>query len=411
MMNEGSTPGDVSSQRSKALPLLQATASGKTRHPKRGLFVIPVTYLFGVMTVVGLLLGWQAYQLALAWNKSKASFGVQAASQLIDCYSWSLIALVIWQIMRVFSLQGQKWKRDLAAHVLIAFAVAPLATLLYICGIAITRVGTDTMSVLDRLKLNLRGEIVPNAIEYLTFLAMLVAVDYFRRYQNEQQEKLQLQHALAESKLQTLRAQLNPHFLFNAMNSVSCLLHRDPAAADTMLSRVANLLRLTLARDDSREVRLLEEVELAEEYLEIQKIRFGPRLKLDIDVADEALETYVPNMLLQPLVENACVHGIARTHGECRLTIQARLEEGCLVLTIYNDGPPVRRDWKTHSGIGLRNTMERLSLLYGEDTKLELSNVQSGVRLRLRIPLHAAPSETAAYSSMSTSTPVQPGVM
>jgi len=388
--------------------LLQTNAN-KSRG--RGLFVIPVAYLFGIMTLLGLLMGWENYQLILSWRKYNPSFAKEAANQLMDFYAWGLISLLIWQLMRVFSLQGPKWKRDLAAHLVISVAMAPFATLLYIAGIAATRLGTDTMTVMARLRLNLRSEVIPNAIEYLTIVAIIVSVEYYRRYQHEEQEKLQLQHALTESKLQTLRAQLNPHFLFNAMNSVSCLLHRDAAAADTMLSRVANLLRLTLARDNSREVRLLEEVELAEEYLEIQKIRFGPRLKLDIDIADDALEALVPNMLLQPLVENACVHGIARTHGECRLTIEARLEQGCLVLTIYNDGPPVRRDWKTHSGIGLRNTMERLSLLYDDDTKLELSNVQSGVRLRLRIPVHAAPGGTAAYSSISATTPIQPSVM
>jgi len=393
-------------------PPVSASASvGKARNSGRGLFVIPVTYLFAIMTVLALLMGWQAYQLAVGWHRPNPSFADQAANQLIDYYCWSLIALFIWQIMRVFSLQGRKWKRDLVAHVLISVAMAPLATLLYISGVALTRVGTQSMSVMDRLRLNLRGEIVANAIEYLTILAIIVAVDYYRRYQNEQQENLQLQHALTESKLQTLRAQLNPHFLFNAMNSVSCLLHRDAAAADTMLSRVANLLRLTLARDNSREVRLLEEIELAEEYLEIQKIRFGSRLKLDIDIADEALEALVPNMLLQPLVENACIHGVARRRGECRLAIKARPEGARLLLTIYNDGPPVRRDWQSQSGIGLRNTMERLSLLYGEDAKLELSNVQDGVRLLVQIPLKMHPAQTSAYKSLPPQNPIQPNVM
>lgn len=363
------------------------------------------------MTILGLVLGWQAYQLMLTYGRTKPLFAREAANQLIDCYAWGLIALVIWQIMRVFSLQGPKWKRDLAAHIVISVLMAPLATLLYISGVALTRIGSDTMTVKSRLQLNLRGELIPNAIEYLTFLAILVSVEYFRRYRDQEQRTLQLQHALTESKLQTLRAQLNPHFLFNAMNSVSCLLYRDATAADRMLSRVANLLRLTLARDDSREVRLLEEVELAEEYLEIQKIRFGSRLKLEIEIADEVLEARVPNMLLQPLVENACVHGVARTRGDCRLTIQARPENGYLLLTIYNDGPAVRRDWKIHAGIGLRNTMERLALLYGDDTKLELSNVDKGVRVLLRIPMHLDRGRSAGYESLPSPTPIQPNVM
>ena len=357
------------------------------REHGRGAFVIPVTYLFGIMTALGLVMGWQAYQVLKQWHKPRNYFTLEAANQLIDCYVWCFVALAIWQWMRFFSLQGPKWKRDLAAHLGIAMVTAPVATFLYIGGLALSRLGKEDMSLESRLRWNLRAEFIPNMIEYLTILAILASVEYYRRYRDGQRETTQLQHALTESKLQTLRAQLNPHFLFNAMNSVSCLLHRDAAAADQMLSRVANLLRLTLARDDSREVGLLEEVELAEEYLEIQKIRFGSRMKLEIDIDDDVLDARVPNMLLQPLVENACVHGVARTRGDCRLEVRAKAESGNLVISIYNDGPPVRPDWKTHSGIGLRNTIERLSLLYKESSTLELGNFRDGVRLVVRVPL------------------------
>jgi LytS/YehU family sensor histidine kinase len=178
-----------------------------------------------------------------------------------------------------------------------------------------------------------------------------------------------------------------------------------------MLSRIANLLRLTLARDDSREIGLLEEVELAEEYLEIQRIRFGSRLKLEIDIADETLEARVPNMLLQPLVENACVHGVARTRGDCRLEITARLDGSDLVISIYNDGPPVRPDWKTRSGNGLRNTVERLALLYGDRASLELTSFGQGARLRVRLPLTPGASPQKVLDQLATSTPAQPAVM
>lgn len=378
----------------------------------RGAFVIPVAYLFGIMTTLGLVMGWQAYQVLNQWHKPQNFFSLEAANQLIDCYVWCFVALGIWQLMRFFSLQGPKWKRDLAAHVAIAMVTAPIATFLYIGGLALVRLGKYDMSLESRLRWNLRAEFIPNVIEYLTMLAILASVEYFRRYREGQRETMQLQHALTESKLQTLRAQLNPHFLFNAMNSVSCLLHRDTAAADQMLSRVANLLRLTLARDDSREVGLLEEVELAEEYLEIQKIRFGSRMKLEIDIDDDVLETRVPNMLLQPLVENACVHGVARTRGDCRLELRAKAESGELVISIYNDGPSVRPDWKTHSGIGLKNTIERLSLLYKESSSLDLGNFRDGVRLIVRLPLAKTPDAIERVDTVVPRTPAHsPSIM
>jgi two-component system, LytTR family, sensor kinase len=410
----GPSNGDTMSE-TAAIATRTSLANDKSKaqakSPRRGVFVFPVAYLFGIMTAFGLGMGWQAYQVLKQWNKPRNYFSMEAANQLIDCYVWCLVAIGIWQLMRVFSLQGSKWKRDLAAHIAIAAVNAPVATFAYIGVVAITRLGIQDMSIQSRLRLNLRAEFIPNMVEYFTILALLASIEYYRNYRRGQQETFRLQHALMESKLQTLRAQLNPHFLFNAMNSVSCLLHRDPGAADQMLSRIANLLRLTLARDDSREIGLLEEVELAEEYLEIQRIRFGSRLKLEIDIADDTLEARVPNMILQPLVENACVHGVARTRGDCRLEISTRVDGSDLVISIYNDGPPVRQDWKTRSGIGLRNTVERLALLYGDRASLGLTSFGQGARLRVRLPLTPETSPQKVFDHLAASTPTQPAVM
>lgn len=375
---------------------------------KYGFFVIPFAYLWAIMTTLGLVMGWQAYQLLKQYRKPQNYFTAEAANQLIDWYVWTIVAVVIWQLMRVLPVQGPHWKRQLLAHIGIAVVIAPVATLLYIGALAPTGLGRRDMTLMQRLQLNLHGEWIPNAIEYLTILALLVSIQCYRRYREDQEEKVRLNRALTEAKLHALRAQLNPHFLFNALNSVSCLVHRDPAAADRMLSNVANLLRLTLARDDSREVGLLEEVEIAEEYLEIQRIRFGSRLKLEIDIADEVLEARVPNMLLQPLVENACIHGVAHTRGECRLEIKARSEAGTLSISIYNDGPPLSGDWKTHHGIGLRNTRERLQLLYGQSSDLELENSFNGVRLTVRLPLLTDPDRPEHNDARVVSNPIQP---
>ena len=375
---------------------------------KRGIFVIPVAHLWAIMTTLGLVMGWQAYQVLKQYQKPHNYFTAEAANQLVDCYVWTLMAIVIWQVMRFLPVQGPRWRWQLVAHIGISLVLAPIATLLYVSVVGLTGLGRRDMTLMYRLKLNLRGEWISNAIEYLTILAILVSVQCYRRYREDQDEKLRLNRALTEAKLHALRAQLNPHFLFNALNSVSCLVHRDSAAADRMLANVANLLRLTLARDDSKEVNLLEEVEIAEEYLEIQRIRFGSRLKVEIEIADDVLEARVPNMLLQPLVENACVHGVARTRGECRLEIKGRAEADSLVVSIYNDGPPVRPDWKSNPGIGLRNTAERLYLLYGTSSDLELSNSLSGVRLTVRLPLLMARSKVERNEPLVVTNPVQP---
>ena len=170
------------------------------RRPGRGLFVIPVAYLFAIMTTLGLVMGWQAYQVLKQWHRPHNYFSMEAANQLIDCYVWACIALAIWQYMRFFSVQGPKWKRDLAAHVVIAMATAPIATLLYISVIALTRLGIQDMSLDSRLRLNLRAEFIPNTLEYLTILAILASVEYYRHYRQSEQQTFHLQHALMESK-------------------------------------------------------------------------------------------------------------------------------------------------------------------------------------------------------------------
>src|SRR6185437_11807163 len=131
--------------------------NGHAKASGRGVFVFPVAYLFGIMTAFGLGMGWQAYQVLKDWHKPRNYFSMEAANQLIDCYVWSLVAIGIWQLMRVFSLQGSKWKRDLAAHIAIAAVNAPVATFLYIGGVAVTRLGIQDMSIESRLKLNLRA--------------------------------------------------------------------------------------------------------------------------------------------------------------------------------------------------------------------------------------------------------------
>jgi hypothetical protein len=372
----------------------------------RKLFVFPIAYLAGLMTLSALLLGWQDYQLLLAYHKKNTQFTLEVANHMADSLVWTFIALMIWQLLRIIPVHGPKLIRNLGIHALIAGALSPVACFAYIGVLYVCGFGSADMTLKSRLIWNLHATIVSNVVEYFMLLGFIAAVDHYQRYKLEQQHSSKLRVALAESKLQTLRAQLNPHFIFNALNSVSCLIHTDVERADSMLARVANLLRLTLSRDDSQQVPLLEEVELAEEYLEIQQIRFGTRLQLRIHISDDVLDVPVPSMLLQPLVENACVHGVARAQRQCRLEIRANRERDVLVLSVYNDGPPLRSNWKTETGIGLRNTVERLHLLYGDKHFFEVASFDLGVRVLLHIPvttpIQAIAPETA-HSGLSSS--------
>jgi two-component system LytT family sensor kinase len=196
---------------------------------------------------------------------------------------------------------------------------------------------------------------------------------------------------LAEARLAALSMQLQPHFLFNTLNAVSALVHEDPEAADRMLARLGELLRLTLETSGRTEVPLREELALLSRYFAIEEVRFADRLTVRVDASPETLDALVPNLLLQPLAENAIRHGIARNEGPGEVVVTARAGRGTLGITVFNDGPPLSGAARA-DGIGLTNTRARLAHLYGDAARLELADAPgSGVRAELTLPLRAAP--------------------
>jgi len=212
---------------------------------------------------------------------------------------------------------------------------------------------------------------------YAFILLGWYAFDWYARYRDRELRTAQLESSLQEAKLAALRSQLNPHFLFNALNSVSALMHRDVDAADAMLARIGELLRLTLASDGSQEIRLDEELELLDRYLDVERIRFAERLAVVMDVAPGALEARLPPFSLQPLVENAIHHGVASRDRGGQVTISARRVDGRLQLRVADDGPGPSTP-HPREGVGLRNTRARLRQLYGDSQQLQLRQPPSG---------------------------------
>lgn len=197
---------------------------------------------------------------------------------------------------------------------------------------------------------------------------------------------------LARSQLQVLKMQLDPHFLFNTFNAIAALMHRDAAAADAMLTRLSELLRITLARAGDQEVTLREELEFLRLYLEIQLSRFGDRLTVDWRVDPVAEGAAVPHLLLQPLVENAVQHGISQVRGPGRIGIAARRQGGQLVLEVTDTGPGLADDWTPRpGGVGLSNTHARLEQMYGEDHSLEMyTRDEGGTAVVIALPYRPA---------------------
>jgi two-component system LytT family sensor kinase len=181
--------------------------------------------------------------------------------------------------------------------------------------------------------------------------------------------------------------QLHPHFLFNTLNSIATLIHKDPDAADQMTARLSDLLRLTLENIGVQEVPLAQELEFLERYLEIEKTRFSDRLVVRIDVAPETLDASTPYLILQPLVENAIHHGIAARSLPGCVIVRAARDGGMLVLEVKDDGPGIRSAAASNNGLGISSTRERLEKLYGAAHTFELSNVaKGGLAVKLTFP-------------------------
>jgi two-component system, LytTR family, sensor kinase len=238
--------------------------------------------------------------------------------------------------------------------------------------------------------------------EFIVFVAVLAAGfarNYFLRYRVRREEAInlkaqaaQLQAQLADARLAALRTQLNPHFLFNTLHAVSALVERDPRGVRRMVARLSELLRTTLDEADEPEVPLHREITFIERYLDVMQIRFQGRLQVRMQVEPEVRYALVPNLILQPLVENAVKHGVSKLTGTGRIEIGARLDGERIVLVVRDNGPTIGAG-TVHpaEGLGLRNTRARLKQLYGSAQNLTLRAVEGGgLAAEVSLPYHTS---------------------
>ena len=287
----------------------------------------------------------------------------------------------VWLSRRV-PMERKSWKVGVVVHLLAVVALA-LATawLQY----RMTYGGSPMAPPLDAyLKIGL----IANALPYLTVVVAAHAIDARTRVYERDLEAARVRSQLAESRLEALTAQLQPHFLFNTLQGISTLITHDPAGADAMLSDLSDLLREVLRRGEHREVTIDEELRVLESYLSISRRRFGERLTIAVSRGEDAGAALVPFFLLQPLVENALHHGAGSHAGPANVAVGVRREADTLVLTVEDDGPGLNAA-DSGRGIGLANTRERLSGLYGETQRLELGRTSSGgFAVRIELPFH-----------------------
>lgn len=230
---------------------------------------------------------------------------------------------------------------------------------------------------------------------YWLIVTVVHALAFYRRSQERERKAAELSASLAQARLQTLHMQLQPHFLFNALNAVSALIHKDPDAADDMVAELSELLRMSLDSSEQFETPLHRELEVLECYLRIERRRFGDRLDARVTAEPGVQRAYVPNLLLQPLAENAMRHGTGAQTGGVRVEISARRTGDILELQVTDNGPGLKPE--ATQGIGLGNTRARLMELYGKAGVLRVENAAAGGCVAtVQIPFHTEPLTIAA---------------
>jgi len=299
--------------------------------------------------------------------------------------------LVAWVVRR---LRARRFPAALPLHLATAVAIS-FAHTSWNWGMrsaAYTLFGFGTYDY-GIMRLRYFMELPNDIIWYAVFASIVLLVDH--RYAARQRELrlAQLEGEVAKLKLQSLEAQLQPHFLFNALNTVSAVMYEDVAAADAILTRLGDLLRRTLRRQGVAEIPLAEEVETLELYLEILRARFADRLDVRLHVDPAVREAAVPQLVLQPIVENAVKHGDPGPGRQARVTVRAHRRNGTLLLEVEDNGPglPAGDEAAGERGIGLVNTRRRLEQLYGVDQQLSLSRgAEGGLRVVIAIPFRHA---------------------
>ncbi|HEU4768980.1 MAG TPA: histidine kinase [Pyrinomonadaceae bacterium] len=322
-------------------------------------------------------------------------------------FSWGILTWLAWApltpaiiwLARRYPLIDGAWKKHLLVHLpaflLLSILHSAAATMIALTIDPFDSMGDSPKTFWPRFLSRMQGSFGSDLLVYGAVIGICYALDYHRKYREREILATRLEAQLAQAQLDSLRMQLHPHFLFNTLNSIAGLVRDNKnQAAVNMLVGLSDLLRHTLEHSSRQEVELREELNFIKLYLGIQQMRFSDRLRLEFDVDPATNKALVPNLILQPLTENALRHGIGRSVSAGVLGISSGVEDGHLRLLVYDNGAGLPDDWqlKGSAGIGLANTAARLQQLYDDDHRLDIRNRDGGgVEVLITMPLRIAP--------------------
>jgi len=314
---------------------------------------------------------------------------------LMEWYGWGALSPLIFRICRGLerAVTARLWGRLLGAHLASGLVLALLHGAILTTGARIEAVFIESgFGWADLAWLVLRNHFHADFFTYLAIAGGWHTVAFYEKFRERELRAAELEATLAQAQLQALKMQLQPHFLFNTLQTIAELVHQDPNAADQMILRLSELLRITLQSNGINEVSLKEEIDFLKVYLEIEQARMGERLAVTMRIDPDTWIARVPNLLLQPLVENAVRHGIAPYATGGQITISSTRENGSLRLLVRDTGPGLASAEVRIGGVGLANTRARLRQLYGSGARLDLTN-DHGLVVCIELPFSIAEAQ------------------
>lgn len=329
----------------------------------------------------------------------EVEWDLAVGSELAYWLIWALWTPFILWCARRFRIEKEKWIQTLPMHVGLALLIAPLQEGLWRLVLYLAILGRS-VSEMSTAWPQWRGNWLVGSLtsfyKYWLVIGIYYSFDYYGKYRRREQEAIDLQlraakleTQLTNARLDALRMQLHPHFLFNTLNAISVLINSgEVERANEMLLHLGDLLRVALENEGAREVSLKQELDFLRRYLEIERIRFEDRLTVRMEIDPKTLDAQVPNLILQPLVENAVRHGVAARLMPGQISVTSRRRDSRLVLEVWDDGPGLK-DGPVEEGVGLANTRARLNQHYGDDHRFELGSArEGGLHIALTIPFH-----------------------
>lgn len=311
---------------------------------------------------------------------------------LAQFWSWALLTPAIIWLDRRLPYSGKALGRRLSAHILASLFFTEIYFYLFTTIRALFGVTPWSSLRLSQIfSPSVMGWQLWCWLIYWVILGGTQAYQYYQRYMNSELRLERLEHSFSEARLNALRMQLDPHFLFNALNTISSHVERDPKLTRRMIEHLGDLLRMSLESKDRQEVPLAEELAFLEHYLEIQKIRFGDQLRVVMDVAPEVKYAAVPSMFIQPLVENAIRHGISRRAAGGTLVVRAKPLGDRLEIRVMDDGVGLPLGWTLEGseGLGLSITRQRIAGLHpnGASRFVVKNRAEGGTEVEVSLPL------------------------